>query len=304
MSEGLQTNRTRRITELLDGKFMARLDALDVFSRKVLQGKLQGERRSRRRGQSVEFADHRPYVEGDDLRFVDWNIYGRLDQLFLKIFLEEVDLSVHVLLDASASMSLGEPSKYLATRKLAAALSYVGLANNCRVTVSRFADGLAGQLANMRSRNYVHRMADFLLSGETEGESDFEKSCRQLVAGRIGTGIVIVISDFLFKQGYEQGLRRLISSRYELYAMQVLSPQETDPQISGDLKLIDVEDRDAAEVTVNASVMKYYKNALASYCNELKDFCTRRGATYVLANSSAQVEMLMLNYLRKIGLLK
>ncbi len=121
---------------------MARLDSLDVLSRKILQGKLQGERRSKRRGQSVEFADHRAYVVGDDLRFVDWNIYGRLDQLFLKLFLEEQDLTVHVLADTSASMGVGEPAKDLFAKRLTAALGYISLVNNNRLTVSLFGDGV------------------------------------------------------------------------------------------------------------------------------------------------------------------
>src|SRR5512146_1221738 len=131
---------TRKLSDLLDPKFMARLDSLDVLSRKVLQGKLQGERRSKRRGQSVEFADHRPYVPGDDLRFVDWNIYGRLEQLFLKLFLEEQDITVHIVADMSSSMSFPDQSKALFIKKLTAALGYVSLVNNNRVTISFFAD--------------------------------------------------------------------------------------------------------------------------------------------------------------------
>ena len=133
----------KKLTDLLDPVFMSRLDTLDVLSRKILQSKLQGERRSKRRGQSVEFADHRPYVAGDDLRFVDWNVYGRLEQLFLKLFLEEQDLTVHIVADASASMSVGEPSKELFIKKLTAALGYVSLVNNNRVTISFIADGVS-----------------------------------------------------------------------------------------------------------------------------------------------------------------
>ncbi|KPK80753.1 MAG: hypothetical protein AMJ81_11405, partial [Phycisphaerae bacterium SM23_33] len=147
-----RTSPPKRLTELLDPEFMARLDALDVLSRKMLQGKLQGERRAKRRGQSVEFADHRPYVVGDDLRFVDWNVYGRLDQLFLKLFLEEQDLSVQLVVDVSGSVGWGDPPKDLAIKKLAAALGYVGLVNNNRVTISAFADGVVGQLQNLRGR--------------------------------------------------------------------------------------------------------------------------------------------------------
>ncbi len=301
----LKTTTTRkRLTDLLEPQFMAKLDSLDVISRKILQGKLHGERRTKRRGQSVEFADHRPYVAGDDLRFVDWNIYGRLEQLFLKLFLEEQDITVHIVADMSSSMSVPEPAKALFIKKLTAALGYVSLVNNNRVTISFFADGIEGQLANMRGRSYLHKMADYLLSAECDGLSHFEKSCRQLAAGRIGSGITIVLSDFLFKEGYDAGLRRLIGQQYDLYAIQVLSPKELSPDITGELKLIDIEDADVAEITVSGALLKYYKKTLNAYCNELKEFCSRRGAAYVLANSSDSVEALVLKYLRRINLLR
>ena len=289
---------------MLDPEFMNRLDSLDVLSRKILQGKLQGERRSKRRGQSVEFADHRPYVAGDDLRFVDWNIYGRLEQLFLKLFIEEQDLTVHVVVDGSASMSVGEPSKELFIKKLAAALGYVSLVKNNRVSISVFADGVVGQLANMRGRNYLHQMADFLLTAQCDGVSQFETACRQIASGRIGCGVMIVLSDFLFKEGYDSGLRRLIGRQYDLYVIQVLSAQELSPDFAGDLKLIDIEDADVAEITVSAALVKHYKRNVTAYCNELKDFCSRRGAVYALANSGDSVESLVLNYLRRIRLLR
>jgi len=295
---------SRRLTELLDPAFMARLDALDVMSRKILQGKLQGERRAKRRGQSVEFADHRPYVVGDDLRFVDWNVYGRLDQLFLKLFVEELDLSVHVMFDASGSVAAGDPPKDVAIRRLAAALAYVGLVNNSRVTLSAFADGVTGRLADLRGRRYVQRMGEFLLNTRCEGLSHFDKACRQLVAGRGGSGVVIVISDLLFKEGFDSGLRRLISDRYELYVIQMLSPQEIDPDLTGDLRLVDTEDGDAADVTISGALLAFYRRNLSAYCNELKAFCTRRGATYVLTNSAEPAERLVLNTLRRFGLLR
>jgi uncharacterized protein (DUF58 family) len=296
MATAKSTTRTRRLTELLDAKFMARLDSLDVLSRRILQGKLQGERRSKRRGQSVEFADHRAYVVGDDLRFVDWNVYGRLEQLFLKLFLEEQDLTIHLLADTSASMSVGEPAKELFTKRLTAALGYVGLVNNNRVTISLFGDGLRLQLANMR--------AELLLTTECEGFSDFEKACRDVAAGRLGSGITIVLSDFLFKRGYDNALRRLIGAKYDLYVIQVLSPQEIAPELAGDLRLLDIEDGDAAEITVSTALLKYYKRNLAAYCDELRNFCASRGAVYVRANSADSVESLVLNYLRRVHLLR
>ncbi|HNY77494.1 MAG: DUF58 domain-containing protein [Sedimentisphaerales bacterium] len=294
---------TRKLTELLDARFMARLDSLDVLSRKILQGKMQGERRSKKRGQSVEFADHRPYVAGDDLRFVDWNVYGRLDQLFLKLFLAEQDLTVHLLTDVSMSMSVGDPSKAQFVKRLSAALGYVSLVNNNRVTISLFADGVRVRLANMRGRAYLPQMAEMLLTADCGGSSDFEKACRDAESRRIGSGITIVLSDFLFKQGYEAALRRLIGARYDLYVIQVLSPQEIEPKLVGDLKLLDIEDADVAEITVSSALLKYYRRNLAAYCAELNEFCTRRGAVYVRANSADSVESLVLNYLRRVRLL-
>lgn len=293
-----------KLTDLLDPGFMARLDSLDVLSRKILRGKLHGERRSKRRGQSVEFADHRRYSVGDDLRFVDWNVYGRLNQLFLKLFLEEQDLTVHLLVDVSGSLEYGEPSKEMFVNRLAAALGYVSLVNNNRVTISCFADGIRGQVANMRGRNYLPRMAELLSGTDSNGRSSFDKACKQAVAGRIGSGVMIVLSDFFFKEGYESGLKRLIGGRYDVYVIQVLAPQELEPELAGDLKLVDMEDHDEAEVTIGTALLSYYKRNLSGYCNELKEFCRRRGIAYVLANAKDSVESITLNYLRKIRLLK
>jgi uncharacterized protein (DUF58 family) len=303
MNQTIETQR-RNLSELLDPQFMARLDALDVISRKMLQGKLQGERRSKRRGQSVEFADHRNYVAGDDLRYVDWNIYGRLDQLFLKLFLEEQDLTVHIVMDQTGSMAWGEKSKQTFILKLTAALGYISLVNNNRLTISTFADGVQGQVGNMRGRNYIPRMAEFLLNGRCEGFSDFTTSCRQLAANRTGTGMMIVLSDFFFKEGYEEGLRRLMGNHYDLYAIQVLCPEEIEPELTGDLKLIDVEDEDQAEITMSGALVKAYNRNLSSFCNELKNYCNRRDAVYMLANTGDSVETVVLNYLRRIHLLR
>jgi len=298
-------SKTRRtLRDLLDPAFMARLDGLDILSHRALRGKLRGERRSKRRGEGTEFADHRRYVVGDDLRFVDWNIYGRLDQLFIKLFLEEQDLTVHLLVDASASIAEPDRDKDRYVRRLAAALGYIGLVGNNRVTISLFGDGIVAEVSNLRGRGHVARLAEVLLDTEAGGASDFDKACRQAAATRVGTSVIIVLSDFLFKEGYETGLRRLIGEHYEVYAVQTLSPTELEPELAGDLKLVDVEDADASEITVSAALLKYYKQTLAAYCNGLKDFCVRRGATYALANTGTPVEQMVLNTLRRIRLVR
>jgi hypothetical protein len=201
-------------------------------------------------------------------------------------------------------MGMGEPAKALFLKRLTAALGYVSLVNSNRLTISLFGDGLRTQLANMRGRSYLPEMAEMLLTTGCDGFSDFEKACRDAATSRIGSGITIVISDFMFKQGYEMALRRLIGARYDLYVIQVLSPQEIDPELGGDLKLLDVEDGDVAEITVSSALLKYYKRNLAAYCGELNDFCTSRGAVYVRANSADSVESLVLNYLRRVRLLR
>src|SRR3954462_15394804 len=148
--------------QLLSSEFMARLDQLDLVSRKLLAGKMKGERRSKRCGQSVEFADYRNYVVGDDLRFIDWNIYARLDKLFLKLFLEEEDLSLYILLDVSKSCDYGNPNKALYMKKVAAALGYVGLVNYNRENIVALAEGVVAETGGLRGRRKVAQMIDFI----------------------------------------------------------------------------------------------------------------------------------------------
>src|SRR5437660_11594383 len=165
------TPTTRRPDLLLSPGFMARLDQLDVMSRKMLTGKMKGERRSNRRRQSVEFADYRNYVIGDDLRFIDWNIYARLDRLFLKLFLEEEDLALYVLVDVSKSCDYGNPNKALYLKQVAAALAYIGLVNYNRVSIVAMADGVVAETGAMRGRRRVSQMIDFVQKLEPAGPS-------------------------------------------------------------------------------------------------------------------------------------
>ncbi len=297
-------NKTAKLTDLLDPGFMARLDGLDVASRRILLGRLQGERRSKRRGHSVEFADHRPYVVGDDLRFVDWNVYGRLDQLFLKLFLEEQDLSVTIAFDCSASMTWPDATKNRFVRQLAAALGYVSLVHNNRVTVCGFSDTVHAPLRHMRGRAYLPALAEMLLSLPAEGVSLFDAAARQLETLLGPKGIVLLISDFFFKDGYESGLKRLIARGHDLYVLQTLAPQEIKPAMSGDLRLVDLEDGDVADVTMSRPLLKAYERNLNAYCHELKETCSRHQAVYVLSQTQDSVEQLVLNTLRRNRLLK
>jgi len=290
--------------ELLDPEFMARLDQLDIVSRKILAGKMRGERRSKRRGESVEFADYRNYVVGDDLRFLDWNVYARLDALFLKLFLQEEDLLVTVLVDTSKSMDWGDPTKALYAKRVAAALAYIGLVNYDRVSVFGFAEDLVHEMAGIRGRRQVHRLLEFLQSIEPAGVSNFTAACKNLAVRSPNRGVLVVLSDFFDKGGFEQGIRYLLGRKYDIYAVQILSPDEVDPELAGDLKLRDIEDGDLAEVTISRALLNRYKQNLQAYCQSLRDFCARRGINYLFTKTDVPFDQLVLSYLRRRGLLK
>jgi uncharacterized protein (DUF58 family) len=300
--------RPQRVDDLLDAGLMSRIGQLDIVSRKIFAGKLQGERRSKRRGQSVEFADFRQYVHGDDLRFVDWNIFGRLDRLFLKIFLEEEDLSLMIAIDTSASMDWGDPNKLLFAQRLAMALGYIGLVNHNRVTLAAFGgEGGMQRLSNLRGRRKTSEMGRWLLGIRPGGADTFEESMRTLALSRQGRGVMLVISDFLLKGGYEKGLRYCAGRGYDLWCVQTLAPQELDPTahgLAGDYRLVDAEDRDEAEVTASVGLVEQYRANLGAWCAGLRDFAIRRSIMHLVVDTSTNMDALLLEYLRRRGMLR
>jgi uncharacterized protein (DUF58 family) len=309
MQRTANIKRPKAIDELIEPALMARLSQLDVASRKIFAGKLKGERRSKKRGESVEFADHRSYVSGDDLRHIDWNLFARLDHLFLKLFLEEEDLSLHIVLDCSASHDCGEPNKFLFMQRLAMSLSYIGLVNLNRVALSAIgSDEGAGTglttIRDLRGRRRVQDIAQFLCSLEPTGTTPFTEACKRIAITRRGKGVMIVLSDFFIKEGYDTGLRLLVGHGYDVFAIQVLSPEEVEPKITGDLRLKDVEDADLAEVTISAPLLKRYKANLTAYCDQLHEFCAKRDIVHMTVKSDTPIDSFVLDYLRRRGLLK
>ncbi|MBL9001169.1 MAG: DUF58 domain-containing protein [Phycisphaerae bacterium] len=296
--------RPKAVEDLIDGSLISKLGPLDLTSRKVFFGKLKGERRSKKRGESVEFADHRAYVSGDDLRHIDWNIFARLDSLFMKLFLEEEDLSLHIVIDASASADCGEPSKFLFMQKAAMALGYVGLVNLNRVAASVMGGIGPNHIRDLRGRRRTHDLARFICSIEPSGSFSFKESAERIVMSRRGKGVMLVFSDYFFKEGFEQGLRMLVGRGYDVFVVQVLSPQEIDPPLTGDLRLKDVEDGDLAEITVAAPLLKRYKANLAAYCATLQNFCARREMNFLTVRSDTPIDVLVLDYLRKRGVVR
>ena len=289
---------------LLDPEFLRKLEQLELVSRKIFVGRMKGERRSKRRGSSVEFADHRNYTPGDDLRHIDWNVYGRLDRLFLKLFLEEEDLHVYTLLDTSASMDFGEPTKLHYGKQVAASLAFIGLVNQDRVVLDTFGAGLGPGLAGLRGRSQMSRVVGYLDNLQAEGTSDLASAARSFAIRRTGKGIVVVVSDFLDKHGYEDALRYLLARNLDIYVIHVLSREEVEPELAGDLRLVDAEDDEAAEITISAPLLRRYKQNLEAFVGGLKAWCTSRGIAYIFTTNQNPFDQLVLNYLRRRGLVK
>jgi len=290
--------------QLLSPEFMTKLEQLEILSRKIFIGRTKGERRSKRKGESVEFADYRNYVVGDDLRFLDWNIFARLERLLLKLFMEEEDLNVTILFDVSKSMDWGDPHKGLYVKRVAAALAYIGLVNYDRVSLYGYAGTLSHEMRGVRGRRLVSQVIRFLDGIEYGGTSNFTAVAKRFAVRYQGKGVVVVLSDFMDKSGYADGIRYLLSRDLDLYVIQVLSPEEIDPVLAGDLKLRDVEDEDLAEVTISKPLLNRYRANLQAYCGDLKNHCTRRGITYLFTSTRVEFDVLVMSYLRQRGLLR
>ncbi len=294
-------------SDLLSPALLARLERLELVSRKIFRGRFKGERRSRRKGQSVEFADFRTYVPGDDLRFLDWNLFARLDKLFLRLFLEEEDLHFYALIDASTSMDFGEPTKLHYAKQLAAALGFVGLVRADRVKVEALSGARRASGPVLRGRRSLWRMLEYLdglQPGADETNAPLAEKIRNFVLRHRGKGILVLMTDLMDKQGYEPALRMLLAQQMDLYLVHILSPEELQPDIQGDLRLVDAEDGDVTEVTVSRPLLDRYRKTLGAFVQGAREYCTRRGMAYMLASTAVPVEDVVTKYLRQRGLVR
>jgi uncharacterized protein (DUF58 family) len=283
---------------LFDETFLRRLEQLELASRRMTAGRMKGERRSVRRGQSVEFADYRNYSAGDDLRQLDWNVYARLERLFIKLFVEEEDVTVHVLVDASRSMDFGEPNKLAFARRAAGALAYLGLAHLDRVSVAFLGEGRATALRPLRGKSRVFEVFRFLSEPRSERLTGLAAAARDY-AGRLrGRGPLILISD-LMDPGYSDALRDLAGTRCQLSVLHVLAPEELDPDVPPDARLVDNETGHGIEVTGDDDLVDRYRTRLAEWQDELAQFCARRGGSYVSVPSDLDLADLLFDVLRR-----
>ncbi len=291
-------------SQLLSPQLLAQLERLELVSRKVFRGRMKGERKSKRKGQSVEFADFRQYVPGDDLRFIDWNLYARMERLYLKLFLEEEDLHFYALIDASTSMDFGEPTKLQYAKQLAASLGFIGLCRADRVKIESLGTSSRQPGPTLRGRASLWRMLDYLQGIEPGENVGLAEGVKNFCLRNTGKGILVLITDLMDKEGYEKALRFLVTQQMDVYLLHVLCPEELNPEIKGDLKLIDCEDEDVAEVTVSRPLLDKYKRTVAAFLDGAKDFCNRRGMSYLMTSTETPVETLVANYLRRRGLVR
>ena len=291
-------------TELLTPDLLAQLERLELVTRKVFRGRMKGERRSKRKGQSVEFADFRNYVAGDDLRLLDWNLYARLDKLIIKLFMEEEDLHFYTLIDASMSMDFGDPTKLQYAKQLAAALGFIGLVRADRVRIETIGQPASHRGPVLRGRQSVWRMLSHVESIQPGETTSLATGVKNFCIRNPGKGIVLLISDLMDKEGYESALRYFVSQEMDCYVIHILSQEEIQPDVKGDLKLVDCEDQDIAEITVSAPLLARYQQTLTAFTRGAQEFCTRRGMNYMLANNKLPIADLVGHHLRRRGLVR
>jgi uncharacterized protein (DUF58 family) len=301
---------------LLTPELLRRLEQFQLLAARRAKSSARGERRSKARGQSVEFADYRNYVAGDDFRRLDWNLFGRLDKLFLKLYEEERELPVRIFLDASESMTFGSPPKFDFARQVAAAVGYVALCGFDRVTVHVFpdldpaADGLdpavlsaemaaRGALRAVRGRKSSMEYFQNLLQLSARGPVDFNEALRRGAMLSRQPGVAVLLSDFLDPAGCETGLNALIGRGFHVNAVQILAPEELNPATYGDLRLIDSESGAMQEVTFGKYRLKAYQQSVQNFCQRLREFCQGRGIRFFSVGSDTSLEQLLLRQLRQ-----
>ncbi len=300
---------------LLTPELLRRLEQFQLLAARRAKSSAKGERRSRARGQSVEFADYRNYVHGDDFRYLDWNLYGRLERLFLKLYEEERELPVRIFLDSSESMTFGEPRKFDFARQVTAAIGYVALSGFDRVSVIPFPDmandgdrdpgarvaelAARGALRSVRGKRSAIQFFQNLSALTAGGPANLNEALRRGALEARQAGVAAVLSDFLDPAGYESGLNALVGRGFQVDLVQILSPDELSPATFGDLRLVDSESGATQEVTFGRFRLKAYRQTVQNFMQRLREFCQARGINFFTASSSTDLQELLLKQLRK-----
>ena len=288
---------------LFEPDFLTRLEYLSIISKRVFRGSLLAQRRTTQMGAGIEFSDHREYTPGDDFRYLDWNVYARHGDLLLKRFQEEQDLHVYFLLDCSRSMGFGEPPKFDLARRLVAALAYVALADLDRICVFSFADGVSEEFPLTRGKARILSLMQFLEAQEVSGEdTDLSHSVQAVLHRSRRRGMAILVSDLYDRRGFQAGIDQLRYRRFDVHVLQIHDPREADPQLLGDVELVDVETQSMRKVTVTEKNMRTYKDLFQQHQASVRDYCRGYGLGCTQERSTISFDDVVFRMMREAGL--
>ncbi len=290
--------------ELFDDEFQRKLDYLALVSRRVFAGRMRAERRTKKSGSGVEFADHRDYQPGDDFRYLDWNIYQRFGRLLVRLYEEEEDLAIYFIVDQSRSMGFGEGKKFRYAKRVAAALAYVGLANLDRVSIVSTADKVMERMPETRGKARIFKVFRFLTELQAEGTTDLGDAMKTFVAQNKRRGLAVLVSDLYDPEGFERGINVLRYNKFDPFVVHVTDESEARPKLAGDVLLYDCETGDEREVTVTAKVLERFQKAYTEYHAEIDRFCVGHTVPYIRADVSMPFEELVLRVFRRGGFLR
>lgn len=279
-------------SQIFDSDFLRKLEQLVISAGITLADGSSGNRKSRAKGSSVEFSDYREYSIGDDFKRIDWNAYGRFEKLFIKLFMEEREAPVQIFLDTSKSMDWGEPNKSIAARRLAAALSYISLANYDTVSLACMTDKTELTRNSLRGKNSFAEVLNILEGLEFGGNTDIYNAISKYNM-KMGKGISIVISDFFSNGNILDMINYLKYRRQEVYLCQVLSPQEIEPELNVSLRLIDSETGEHKDVTASPLLIRTYKKVFNRFIDDIEEKCIVRGVYFIKMDTSMPVEYMI-----------
>lgn len=287
---------------LFDNDFLTKLEYLSIVSRKVFRGQLMAQRRTMQMGGGIEFADHRQYTPGDDFRYLDWNLYARHDELLLKRFQEEEDLHVYLLLDCSRSMASGDGMKFDLARQVTAALAYIALADLDRISVFAFAGGVLNHFPLTRGKARILSLMEFLENLEAEGEAtNLAELSQQFVLRSPRRGLALVLSDLYDPDGFHKGLDILRHHKYEPNVIQFHNRDEANPQMLGDVELLDMESKDIRKMTITEKHLRSYREVFEKFLESLRQYCSNYGMGCTITGTEITFDKLVLNMMRASG---
>jgi uncharacterized protein (DUF58 family) len=287
---------------LFDSDFLKKLEYLSLISRRVFRGSLLAQRRTMQMGGGIEFADHREYTPGDDFRYLDWNLYARHDELLLKRFQEEEDLHVYLLLDCSRSMGFGKPVKFDLARQLTAALAYIALADLDRIAVVAFGNDIIDDFPLTRGKARILSLLKFLENLKPQATlTDLARVTTGFVHRSQRRGLAIVVSDLYDPAGFERGLDILRHRRYEPHVIQIYDRKEAEPNLLGDIELVDIETDAMQKVTVSERSLRRYKEIFAGFQESVQRYCRTYGLGCTRTSTEIPFDELILKMMRAAG---